>query len=61
MKRPFVVHGGKGTGSVAVEAALTLMEQSYRLEEDPDRMIGPRATVVVVFPPHEGEGGALPC
>lgn len=35
MDKPFVVHGGKGTGSVIVEAALTLLDQPYDVVEEP--------------------------
>ncbi|MEO8926539.1 MAG: glutathione S-transferase family protein [Caulobacteraceae bacterium] len=35
MSLEFIVHGAKGTGSVAVEAALTLLGLLYRVEEAP--------------------------
>jgi GST-like protein len=33
--KPYLVHGGRGTGSVVVEAALTLLGQSYDVIEAP--------------------------
>ena len=35
MDKPFVVHGGRGTGSVIVEAALTLMALPYQVLDQP--------------------------
>jgi GST-like protein len=35
MAGSFIVHGGTGTGSVAVEAALTLLDLAYRVEDPP--------------------------
>ena len=35
MGQTFIVHGGKWTGSVAVEAALTLLKLPYRLQDPP--------------------------
>lgn len=35
MTAPFIVHGARGTGSVVVEAALTLLSVPYRVEEAP--------------------------
>lgn len=35
MDKPFTVHGGRGTGSVIVEAALTLLGQPYEVVEEP--------------------------
>lgn len=54
MTRPFVVHGAKGTGSVAVEAALTLLELPYRLEEEPDRQVDPLGQVPALILPSGG-------
>ncbi|MBA3811981.1 MAG: glutathione S-transferase family protein [Caulobacteraceae bacterium] len=54
MTRPFVVHGARGTGSVAVEAALTLLELPYRLEEDPDGQASPLGQVPALIPPSGG-------
>jgi GST-like protein len=45
MGRTLIVHGGRGTGSVAVEAALTLLNLPYEVEEGPslaDRAAGER-------------------
>ena len=54
MTVPFIVHGGRGTGSVCVEAALTLLELPYRIEDDPDRQINPmRQVPAVVLPSGE--------
>jgi GST-like protein len=35
VNKPFVVHGGRGTGSVVVEAALTLLGLVYDVVEEP--------------------------
>jgi GST-like protein len=35
VNKPFVVHGGRGTGSVVVEAALTLLGLAYDVVEEP--------------------------
>jgi len=37
MANRFVVHGQRGSGSVAVEAALTLLGLPYAVEEDPSK------------------------
>jgi GST-like protein len=33
--KPYIVHGGRGTGSVIVEAALTLLGRPYEVVEEP--------------------------
>lgn len=40
MAENFVVYGERGTGSVAVEAALTLLGADYRVENVPEEQLG---------------------
>ncbi|MDB5479924.1 MAG: glutathione S-transferase [Caulobacteraceae bacterium] len=40
MSEAFVVYGERGTGSVAVEAALTLLGADYRVENVPEERLG---------------------
>lgn len=40
MSEAFVVYGERGTGSVAVEAALTLLGADYRVENVPEARLG---------------------
>ena len=50
MATPFVVIGGKGTGSAAVEAALTLIGAPYRVHEGAKRA-NPMGQVPALIPP----------
>ncbi len=51
MATPFVVIGGKGTGSVAVEAALALIGAPYRVQEGAKRAINPMRQVPALILP----------
>lgn len=51
MATPFVVMGGKGTGSVAVEAALTLIGAPYHVREGAKRAVNPMGQVPALILP----------
>lgn len=60
MTDPYVVHGGAGTGSVAVEAALTLAGAPYRLEGTDWRDIPPDAAFARINPMRQVPALVLP-
>ena len=51
MNKPFVIHGGRGTGSVVVEAALTLLGLAYDVVEEPSLTSPNRADRAVAVNP----------
>ena len=51
MTAPFVVMNGKGTGSVAVEAALALIGAPYRVQHGAERNVDPMEQVPALILP----------
>jgi GST-like protein len=59
MGETFVVYGERGTGSVAVEAALTLLGADYRVENVPEAQLGSIPNPMAQVPALRLPGGEL--